>query len=162
MRKYELRLLVRGVDWYLFFFLVVLIPLGFLAFMGAAIFTLIVKQNVRECFVMAICSLFCIVIEQQVWEIYFHFPHTILVDREKEYIYLRRIFGKPSAVPMREIREVKSRFSFAPMYYPAFMGYKKVNVPGSVLRGGFFVVSPFFKNRKELLDTILKYQRGRN
>jgi len=162
MRKYELRLLVRGVDWYLFFFLVVFTPLACLVFMAAAIFILIVKQNLRESIGMAIFSLVCIAIEQHIWEIYVHFPHQILVDREKEYIYLRRIFGKPSAVPMREIREVKSRFSFAPMYYPAFMGYKKVNVPGSVLRGGFFVVSPFFKNRKELLDTILKYQRGRN
>jgi len=154
MTKYELHPFMRRVDWYLFSFLVVFIPFGCLIFMAAAIVILIVKRNLREPFEMAIFSLFGIVIEQYLWEIYIHFPHAIFVDDEKEYLYLKRIFGKPSAIPVREIQGVKTHFWSLLIYCPEFLGYKKVKVAESVFPGGFFIISPFFRKRKELLDTI--------
>ncbi len=155
MEKYELHLFMKACDWYLGFFLVVFIPLGCLIFMAAAILILIEKQNLKESFEMAIFSLFCIVIEQYFWEIYVRVPHAIFVDNEKEYVYLKRIFGKLSAIPIREIQGVKTHFWFSLIYYPAFMRYKKVIVAESSFPGGFFIISPFFKKRKELLDRIL-------
>ena len=155
MEKYKLHLFMRGVDWYFFFFLVVVTPLGCLSFMAAAILIFIEKQNFRESFEMVIWSLLCIVIEQYCLEIYVRVPHAIFVDNEKEYIYLKRIFGKLSAIPIKEIQRVKTDFWFSLIYFPSFMGYKKVIVTESSLPGGFFIISPFFKKRKELLDRIL-------
>jgi hypothetical protein len=162
MEKYKLYLFMRGVDWLFVFPLVVFIPLGCLSFMAAAIFILIKEHNLRESFGMAIGSLICIVIWKHYWDIYVLFPHEIFVDNEKEYIYLRRIIGKLSAIPIKEIQGVKTHFWFLLIYFPAFMGYKKVIVAESTLPEGFFIMSPFFKKREELLGRILKHRKRRD
>ena len=159
MRKYELHLFMRGVDWYLFFFLAVVTPLGCLGFMAAAVLTLIIKRSLRESLEMAIFAFFCIVIEGYLWDIYIHLPHAIFVDHEEECLYLKRIFGKPSAIPIREIQEVRTHFWFMLIYFPAFMGFKKVIVAESLLPGGFFIISPFFKKWRELISIVLKEER---
>ena len=156
MTKYKLHPFMRGIDWYLFSFLVVFIPLACLSFMAAAILILIVKQNLKESLEMAIFFFLCIVMEQYFWEIYAHVPHVIFVDEEQRCLYLKRIFGKLWPIRIREIQQIRTHFWFSLIYYPTFMGYKKVEVPESVFPGGFFIISPFFRKRKELLDTILE------
>jgi hypothetical protein len=162
MIKYKLHPFMRAVDWLFVFPLVVFIPLACLSFMAAAIFILIKEHNLRESFGMAIGSLICIVIWKHYWDIYVLFPHEILVDNEKEYIYLKRIIGKLSAIPIKEIQGVKTHFWFLLTYFPAFMGYKKVIVAESTLPEGFFIMSPFFKKREELLDRILKHRKRKD
>jgi len=153
---------MRGVDWLFVFLLVVFIPLGCLIFMALAILILIEEHNLRKSFEPAIFSLLCIVIWQYYWDIYVLFPHEIFVDNEKEHIYLKRIIGKLSAIPIKEIQGVKTHFWFLLIYFPAFMGYKKVIVAESTLPGGFFIMSPFFKKREELLDRILKHRKRKD
>ena len=156
MKEYKLNLFVRSIDWICKLFIMVLLSSNCVIFMGIAIFVLIVEHNWRKSFEYAIGSLFSIVIGKYYWDIYVHFPHAIFVDEEKRCVYLKRIFGKLSAIPMREIQGVKTHFWFLLIYFPAFMGYIKVNVAESSFPGGCFIISPFFKKRKELLNRILK------
>ena len=157
MKKYRLPLFVRALDWVWNLYVVVLLCCSCAAFIIWAAFTLIVERNLRKAFELAIFSLVSIVIGREYyWEIYTHIPHAIFVDEEKGYIYLKGIFGKLPTVPMREIQKVETHFWFWLMYFPTFLGYKKVKVPESVIPGGFFIISPFFRKRKELLDTILE------
>jgi hypothetical protein len=155
MKEYKLNLAARGIDWICKLFIMVLLSCNCVIFMGIAIFVLIVEHNLRKSFGYAMGSLFSIIIGKYYWDIYVHFPHAIFFDEEKRCIYLKTIFGKLSAIPMREIHGVKTHFWFLLIYFPAFIGYIKVNVAESSFHEGFFIISPFFKNRKELLDRIL-------
>jgi hypothetical protein len=156
IKKYKLHLFVRGLDWVWNLYVVVLLCCSCAAFIIWAAFTLIVERNLRKAFELAIFSLVSIVIGREYyWEIYTHIPHAIFVDEEKGYIYLKGIFGKLPTVPMREIQKVETHFWFWLIYFPAFMGYKKVIVSAnSFLEEYYFIISPFFKGRKELLDTL--------
>jgi len=157
MKKYRLHLFVRALDWVWNLYVVVLFCCSCAAFIIFAAFVHIREHNWRKSFELAVISVISIVIGREYYrEFYTHIPHAIFVDEEKGHIYLKGIFGKLPTVPMREIQKVETHFWFCLMYFPTFLGYKKVKVPESVIPGGFFIISPFFRKREELLDTILK------